>query len=112
MINFFRDSKKSILYLSSVLASLVLIALVVFIIQKVSVKKIVPVAEKELILNEKLLTPDAPYIQSDYITSRQTEEKWSEEEVQKWFTNPGINEQTDLHHANNKTVSDILGAAP
>ncbi|MBQ9630681.1 MAG: hypothetical protein IJR49_03755 [Treponema sp.] len=100
------------MYLSFSFIALALIALVVFTIQKLRVEKPVQKVERELITNHELLVPDAPYVQSEYITSRQTKEKWEEGEIERWFTPPGENERNDLHHANNKTVSDILGAAP
>lgn len=107
-----KSSNKYILFLSSFFVVLAFIALVVFIVQKARSPKTISVPERELVTNNKLLTPDAPYIQNDYITSRNTKDNWSEEEIQKWFTSPQTNELNDLHHANNKTVSDILGAAP
>lgn len=70
------------------------------------------VIKQELILTENLIIPNGPDIPEDYNLSRQTQEKWTEEEATMWFTVPGIKEIETLSKTNDKIVKEIIGAAP
>lgn len=109
---FFTGSRKYIAYLSSALVLLVCVALVIFIVQKTRKPKTIEQFERELVTEGELLVPDGPQGLRGYITSRKTKEVWSEEEIERWLTLPSEKELTDLKNANDKIVSDILGAAP
>ena len=49
---------------------------------------------------------------SESIFSRTTEEKWSQEETDKWFTVPTEKEIENLSNANDKIINSIVEAAP
>lgn len=59
-----------------------------------------------------VLIPDAPDIEKDYYPHRITENQWSKDEVNKWFTFPEDETMTELEKANDKIANDILDAAP
>ncbi|MBQ9495702.1 MAG: hypothetical protein IJR50_08725 [Treponema sp.] len=108
----YTGSRKHIAYLSSALVLLVCIALIIFIVQKTRKPKTIERFERELVTEEELLVPDGPQGLRGYITSRETKELWSEEEIERWLTLPSEKELSDLKSANDKIASDIVGAAP
>lgn len=59
-----------------------------------------------------LLIPDAPNIEKDYYPSRTTENQWSKDDVDKWFTYPDEDVMKEISDSNDKIVRDILEAAP
>lgn len=70
------------------------------------------IEEKKLVLDQSLMIPEGPIVPSGYITNRKTEEKWPEEEVEKWFTLPDSEEVEKLGKANDRIINEIIGAAP
>ncbi len=87
-------------------------AIVVLVCSKFQHKEIHKDAEKTLVIDQKLLIPQGPTVSSEYDTTRKTEKQWSQEEIGKWFTIPNEQELQKLSDANDRTISDILGAAP
>ena len=71
-----------------------------------------PPEEKKLVLDQPLMIPPSPSIPDGYITTRKTEKKWSEKEIEKWFTLPDENEVEKLGDSNDRIINDIIGAAP
>ena len=68
--------------------------------------------EKKLVLDQPLMIPPSPSIPDGYITTRKTEKKWPEKEIEKWFTLPDENEVEKLGDSNDRIINDIIGAAP
>lgn len=68
--------------------------------------------QKEIVLTEDLLIPDGPELHRDYNISRQTKEKWSEEQAEEWFTIPSQKDIESLEKANDNIIMEITGAAP
>lgn len=66
----------------------------------------------DLLLGEELLIPPSPAVPNGYSTSRTTKDKWTDEEIDIWFTKPTEKELNDLSRANDKIISEITGAAP
>ncbi|MBQ0051476.1 MAG: hypothetical protein KBT11_05365 [Treponema sp.] len=91
---------------------LFLAALVILLIQTSPEKKVEYSNPEHLEADAPILIPDAPQIEKDYFPSRVTENQWSKEEVDKWFTYPDETVMEDLEKTNNKIVKDILEAAP
>ena len=100
--------------LGMIFAVLVCILLLVCIAFSSSKKKAKesPVPENVVMGVETPLIPSGPKLPKDYNISRHAEEKWSEEEALEWFTVPGKKEVESLSFSNDKTVKDILEAAP
>ena len=68
--------------------------------------------EQKLVLEQPLLVPPGPSVPDGYITTRKTEKKWSEKEIEKWFTLPDNAELEKLGESNDKIINEIIGAAP
>ena len=75
-------------------------------------KKAKPVEEESLVINENLLIPNGPELPRDYTLSRQTKEKWTDEDVEPWFTLPSEKEINALSQSNDNMVNEIIKAAP
>ena len=67
---------------------------------------------KEIVLTEELLIPDGPELHKDYNISRQTKEKWDDEQADTWFEVPTEKDINSLEKANDNIISEITGAAP
>ena len=58
-------------------------------------------------LDQPLLVPDGPAVPNGYVTSRQTEKHWSDEDVEQWFTEPDRQEVEKLGDANDRIINEI-----
>lgn len=108
----FSGRKKYVAFISGTLILMTCIALAVFIAQKSKKKRRAPVAERTFTPSHELLAPDGPQEQKDYIASREAKDAWSDADIERWFTPPSGKEIEDLRRANDKIVSDIVGASP
>ena len=86
--------------------------LIILMIQTTPPKK-APVQEAEpFTADSPALIPDSPNIEKEYYPSRITENQWSHEEINKWFTFPEDDAMAELEKANDKIIDDITGSAP
>ena len=108
----FSGRKKYVAFISGTLILMTCIALTLFIAQKSKKTRRAPVAERTFSPTQELLAPDGPQEQKDYIASREAKDAWNDADTERWFTPPEGKEMEDLRRANDKIVSDILGAAP
>lgn len=116
--NFFEKSKdyakenpvKLVIIGGSLLIIILLIILLILVSVNGKKNKIQP--ETEIILTEPQIIPNGPEVQQDYVISRTAKDKWSEEEVDDWFTVPTLKDVENLGKSNDKTITDILGNAP
>lgn len=104
------NKKISIIVASLVAVILICVILLLCTLKKSDNKK--EVIKENLVLTETLIVPSGPEIPNDYNLSRQTKEKWTEEEATMWFTVPGEKEIESLSKTNDKIVKEIIGAAP
>ena len=105
------ENKRNAILIGS-LAGLVLVLIIILICCIPKNKKGDVVQEKQLVLTENLLIPDGPEIHKDYNISRQTQDKWSEEQSETWFEKPTEKDIESLEKANDNIIRDITGAAP
>lgn len=110
--SFLKTNRRITLTICAILIFMTLSAIVVLVCSKFQHKEIHKDAEKTLVIDQKLLIPQGPTVSSEYDTTRKTEKQWSQEEIGKWFTIPNEQELQKLSDANDRTISDILGAAP
>lgn len=103
---------KKMLIIISALIVVILLCLVLLVFQLSSQKKTVTTYESPLILSEKLYIPNSPDLPKDYNISRKTQDKWSEEETEKWFTVPSSKDIDSLSLSNDKIINEIIEAAP
>ena len=109
---FLQENKKKTIFICSLLIFMTFCALIVLSISGRK-KKLPPIEpQKELVIDQKLLIPDGPVVPDGYITERKTQKNWSEDDIEKWFTTPTEQEIQKLSDTNDRTVSEIIGAAP
>ncbi len=59
-----------------------------------------------------VLLPDAPDIEKDYFSTRNTKNEWTKDEIEKWFTYPSDEMMNELEKTNDMISDEILGATP
>ena len=115
--DFFAEKKGKTLALCLVLVFMTLCALIILAFQMQSssdkkAKKKYNGEQRTLTLDTPLFVPEGPAVPNEYITSHKSGEKWSENQIDEWFTFPDETELNRLDSFNNKIVSDIIEAAP
>ena len=110
--DFFSQRQKALL-VSSILALFFCAALLALIL--VPHKKEVPSAKfrsEPLEADQELLLPQGVSIPQDYAVSRETKEKWSDEEVREWLCAPDQSSLEKLSKANDSIIKNITEVAP
>lgn len=110
---FLQENKQKTLVISGILIFMTFSAVIALCITlNVKPKESKPRVQKNLVIDQPLMIPNGPVIPDNYITSRNTEKKWSSSEVEKWFNVPDQQELQKLSDTNDRTISEIIGAAP
>ena len=104
------ENKRNAILIGSLFGVLLILIILLICIPKNKKEK--PVQEKQIVLTETLQIPDGPEIHRDYNISRQTQDKWSEEQSETWFEKPTERDIESLEKANDNIIRDITGAAP
>ena len=104
------ENKRNAILFGTLGASIILLIILLCCIPKN--KKTNVEQEKPVVLTETLLIPDGPEINRDYSISRQTQDKWSDEQADVWFEKPTEKDIESLEKANDNIIRDITGAAP
>lgn len=95
-----------------IIVFLFLTALVILLIQTKPQKKVQEAPSEVFSADAPILIPDAPEIEKDYFTSRNTRNEWSKTEITKWFTYPDDESMRELEKTNDSVSAEILGATP
>ena len=103
-------SKKIVTF--STILSTGIVSLILIIVLLSNNKKNEKTEQFPLVLQEELVIPPSAELPKDYNISRKTEEKWTTEETDEWFTVPSDREVENLSKANEKIIDNILEAAP
>lgn len=106
-----QENRRNAILFASLGASVLLLIILLLCIPK-GKKKNKTEAPREIVLTQDLLVPNGPEFDKDYNISRQTKDKWSDEQTEEWFEVPGEKDILSLEKANDNIVSDIIGAAP
>lgn len=104
------EKKRNAILFGTLGASIILLIILLCCIPKNKKTKVEQ--EKPVVLTETLLIPDGPEINRDYSISRQTQDKWSDEQADVWFEKPTEKDIESLEKANDNIIRDITGAAP
>ena len=104
------NRRNAILFAS--LGACILLLLILLICLPKGKKKNKTEAPREIVLTQDLLVPNGSEFDKDYNISRQTKDKWSDEQTEEWFEVPTEKDILSLEKANDNIVSDITGAAP
>ncbi|HPY52756.1 MAG TPA: hypothetical protein PK505_02065 [Treponemataceae bacterium] len=96
--------------------SIILVALFlsVTVYGKVFIKKAV-IPQREIYnfdLDQDLLPPAEPLFREEYYLSREQKEKWSDEDIQEWFTIPNEYMIEKLHDDNTRLIQGIMEGSP
>ena len=111
IINFCRENPRKALIAGCSVSIVILVLLLISIIVKTpEPKKTEP--EQVIVFTQDLLVPDEMDSEYSYDISRQTQENWTEEETEKWFTIPTPDQVEQLEKENESMISDVIGAAP
>ena len=111
--NFLQENAKKTIIVCAILIFMVLCAIVALCAgSSKSKEKRKTADEPKLVLDQPLIVPSAPSIPDGYITTRKTEKKWPQEEIEKWFTLPDEGEVEKLGESNDRIINEIIGAAP
>ena len=106
-----QENRRNAIMFASLGASVLLLIILLLCIPK-GKKKDKAAAPREIVLTQDLLIPNGPEFDKDYNISRQTKDKWSDEQTEEWFEVPTEKDILSLEKANDNIVSDITGAAP
>ena len=104
------ENKRNAILFGTLGASIILLIILLCCIPKNKKTKVEQ--EKPVVLTESLLIPDGPEINRDYNISRQTQDKWTDEQADVWFEKPTEKDIESLEKANDNIIRDITGAAP
>ena len=111
IINFCRENpRKALIAGCSVCIVILVLILSSIIVKTPEPKKTEP--EQVIVFTQDLLVPDEMDSEYSYDISRQTQENWTEEETEKWFTIPTPDQVEQLEKENESMISDVIGAAP
>ena len=105
------SEKPHVFIIIALICLLFALGLIVLFIQS-SPAKVQEQEVEEFVDDEQIMSPDEPIIEKDYYPFRTTENKWSDEELNKFFTYPDAKAISQLASVNDKIVDDITGAAP
>ncbi len=108
----FYEENKMLSYIIAGLISLLIICIILLCVIAGKKKEPDLIPGTVLELTEPLAVPDGPELPKDYTASRTPKDKWSEEDVEEWFTVPSQKEIDSLSKANDNLINEITGAAP
>ena len=104
------ENKRNAILIGSLCVLILLLLILLICLPKNKKEK--TAQEKPVVLTETLLIPDGPEIHKDYNISRQTQEKWNDEQAEEWFEKPTERDINSLEKANDNIIQEITGAAP
>ena len=103
IINFCRENpRKALIAGCSVCIVILVLILISIIVKTPEPKKTEP--EQVIVFTQDLLVPDEMDSEYSYDISRQTQENWTEEETEKWFTIPTPDQVEQLEKENGKSL--------
>lgn len=93
-----------------VLIILLFIAGLVIVMIQSSPKKVKDVQKIEFTADAPIMIPDTKSVEEEYYPYRSTSERWSRDELEKWFTSPDEKVMNQLEKSNDELVEEITGA--
>ena len=110
--DFFSQRQKALLISSILLVFFCAALIAIVLIPQNKTPPSVKFKSEPLEADQELLLPQGVSIPQDYATSRQTKEKWDEEDVREWLASPDEDAVQKLSKANDALVRAITEAAP
>ena len=93
-----------------VLIILLFIAGLVIVMIQSSPKKAKDVQKIEFNADAPIMIPDTKSVEEEYYPYRTTSERWSRDELERWFTSPDEKVMDQLEKSNDELVEEITGA--
>ncbi|MBO4387480.1 MAG: hypothetical protein J5817_10775 [Treponema sp.] len=87
-------------------------ALIALGVHSCNQNRIGDVKREDFKTEDEFIPPSNIKLTEDYYFSREQKECWSQEEIEKWFSNPNTVNMNELKQANDALVDEIIGAAP
>ena len=112
MQDYFTENRRRVIAVCAVLVFMAVSALVILTRSMPLSVKVKKKPQRTLVLDQTLVPLKGPEAPDGYITTRKTQEKWSQQEIDEWFTEPDSTEVDKLAAANDRIIEEILGAAP
>ena len=112
MQDYFTENRRRVIAVCAVLVFMAVSALVILTRSMPLSVKVKKKPQRTLVLDQTLVPLKGPEAPDGYITTRKTQEKWSQQEIDEWFTEPDSTELDKLAAANDRIIEEILGAAP
>ena len=110
--DYFTENRRRVIAVCAVLVFMAVSALVILTRSMPLSVKVKKKPQRTLVLDQTLVPLKGPEAPDGYITTRKTQEKWSQQEIDEWFTEPDSTELDKLAAANDRIIEEILGAAP
>lgn len=110
--DYLTENRRRVIAMCALLVFMAVSALVILSRSMPPSVKVKKKPQRTLVLDETLVAPKGPEAPDGYITARKTKEKWSQEEIDEWLTEPDSVELDKLAAANDRIIEEILGAAP
>lgn len=112
MQDYFTENRRRVIVICAALVFMTISALVILTRSMPPSIKVKKKPQRTLVLDQTLVPLKGPEAPDGYITTRKTQEKWSQQEIDEWFTEPDSMELDKLAAANDRIIEEILGAAP
>ena len=112
MQDYFTENRRRVIVICAALVFMTISALVILTRSMPLSVKVKKKPQRTLVLDQTLVPLKGPEAPDGYITTRKTQEKWSQQEIDEWFTEPDSTELDKLAAANDRIIEEILGAAP
>ena len=110
--DYFTENRRRVIAVCAVLVFMAVSALVILTRSMPLSVKVKKKPQRTLVLDQTLVPLKGPEAPDGYITTRKIQEKWSQQEIDEWFTEPDSTELDKLAAANDRIIEEILGAAP
>ena len=110
--DYFTENRRRVIAVCAVLVFMAISALVILTRSMPLSVKVKKKPQRTLVLDQTLVPLKGPEAPDGYITTRKTQEKWSQQEIDEWFTEPDSTELDKLAAENDRIIEEILGAAP
>lgn len=110
--DYFTENRRRVIVICAALVFMTISALVILTRSMPLSVKVKKKPQRTLVLDQTLVPLKGPEAPDGYIMTRKTQEKWSQQEIDEWFTEPDSTELDKLAAANDRIIEEILGAAP
>ncbi|NLM01358.1 MAG: hypothetical protein GX220_07910 [Treponema sp.] len=107
------ENKKTVfIFLSIVIVLLIILIIILITHDNKKEQNLFENNSNEFILKNDFVIPSEPGFTEDFYLSREKQEKWSNDEVNKYFTDPKDGLLKNLRSENDKLSQKILEAVP